>query len=315
MRALIAHAAMFGLLTLRHIGFAPAVESTANRPLTDADMTQFWAEPADLPQRNLFDGAWGADFAPPPDATYQFVEQHNGFSPGFDLKGPDGIEWSAKLGDEAQTEVVASRVVSAVGYHQPPVYYVRSWKLEGGPSPGLQPAARLRPKVKGLDVVAHWSWQQDPFVDTRPYRGLIVLMMILNNSDLGTLNNYVYDLDDRREGARHWYVVRDLGASLGSTGYYRPRRNYIEGFEEQPLIKFVKADHVQLEYHGLEQELLKRITVDDVRWMCELLSRLSRDQWNDAFRAGGYDEQTAARYIAKIQEKISDGLALDHSTR
>jgi len=53
-------------------------------------------------------------------------------------------------------------------------------------------------------------------------------------------------------------VVRDLGGSLGSIAYYRPRRNYLDGFEEQPFIRFVKGDHVQLEYHGLQQELLKR---------------------------------------------------------
>src|SRR5438309_1091354 len=109
-------------------------------------------------------------------------------------------------------------------------------------------------------VAGNWSWHHNPFVGTRPYQGLIVLMMILNNSDLGTLNNFEYDLDDEREGARHWFIVRDLGGSLGETGYYRPRRNYIEGFERQSFIRNVKSDHVVLEYRGLEKELLKGIT-------------------------------------------------------
>ena len=45
----------------------------------------------------------------------------------------DGVEWSVKLGPEAHTEVVLSRVLSAVGYHQPPVYYLPAWQLGGGP--------------------------------------------------------------------------------------------------------------------------------------------------------------------------------------
>src|SRR5919201_4203957 len=124
MKALVAHAALFGLVLLRHVGFAPHVHSTATAPLTDSVIAQLWVAPDDLQKRNLFDGPWGRELAPNPDATYTYLSTHNGFSPGFDVRGPDDSEWSVKLGDEAQPEVVASRILSAIGYHQPPVYYL-----------------------------------------------------------------------------------------------------------------------------------------------------------------------------------------------
>ena len=43
------------------------------------------------------------------------------------------------------------------------------------------------------------------------------MMRILNNWDLLDRNTAIYDLDTPVEGARRWYVVIDLGASLGRT--------------------------------------------------------------------------------------------------
>ena len=39
---------------------------------------------------------------------------------------------------EAPTEVVASRLLWGVGYHQPPIYYVGKWNAEGAPDPNPQ---------------------------------------------------------------------------------------------------------------------------------------------------------------------------------
>ena len=56
------------------------------------------------------------------------------------------------------------------------------------------------------------------------------------------------------------------------------------------------------------------MTRADVRWACYLLSRLTPEQWQDAFRAGGYQPAVAERFIRRIQKKISDGLALCDTT-
>ena len=71
--------------------------------------------------------------APPPDADYKLkAKDATGFSVSYDVIGPDGVEWSAKIGPEAQTEVVLSRILWGLGYHQPPIYYLPSWRLDDG---------------------------------------------------------------------------------------------------------------------------------------------------------------------------------------
>jgi hypothetical protein len=55
---------------------------------------------------------------------------------------------------------------------------------------------------------------------------------------------------------------------------------------------------------------MRRITVEDVRWASELLSGLEERQWRDAFRAGGYEPDIAARFIKKIRSNIAAGQQL-----
>jgi hypothetical protein len=60
----------------------------------------------------------------------------------------------------------------------------------------------------------------------------------------------------------------------------------------------------------MHQGLVDRVTAADVVWACQRLAQLSGEQWQAAFRAGGYAPAAADRYIRKIKEKIAQGLAL-----
>ena len=291
------------------------VRSTAEGPLTPARMAELWVEPADIASRDLVHGAGGAALAPAPGSTFEFVKKDTkGYSWGWDVKDASGMEWSVKYGPEAHSEVVASRIVWALGFHQPPSYHVPNWELRGGDEPGTKPPSRFRPKLPSQERIGEWSWHQNPFVGTQPYRGLLVLMRILNNWDLLDRNNAIFDLDRETEGARRWYVVIDLGASLGRTRIVpvSGTRSDIDDFEEQGFIKGVDADgEVQFDDLGRwHRELFDDITPADVRWACERLARLTDKQWADAFRGAGYSDADAARFIGKIREKVSAGLAL-----
>ena len=291
------------------------VRSTATGPLTPAQMAELWVEPADIAARDLFHGPGDPALAPRAGATFEFVSKDTkGYSWGWDVEDASGMEWSVKYGPEAHSEVVASRLVWALGFHQPPNWHVGTWELRGGEEPGTKPPSRFRPKLPSQKRVGEWSWRENPFVGTQPYRGLLVLMRILNNWDLLDRNTAIFDLDRETEGARRWYVVIDLGASLGRTKIVpvSGTRNDIEDFEEQGFIKGVDADgHVQFDDLGRwHRELFSDITPADVRWTCERLARLTDEQWADAFRAAGYRDHDAARFIRKIREKVSAGLAL-----
>jgi hypothetical protein len=291
------------------------IESNLNRPPTPEEMAELWVEPKDLEERDLFHGAGGARLAPDPAAAYRYVkEKTSGKSPGYTVEDPKGIQWSVKLGPEAQSEVAASRLLWAIGYHQPPVYLLKSWSLNGGPNPGSQLGpGRFRPDAPGWKEVGPWNWYRNPFVGTQPYRGLIVLMRIINNWDLLNQNNLVYDLKEPVAGAMRLYVVKDLGASFGKTTFlpHQGTKNVVDDFEEQEYIDHAEGGIVRFEDKGRRHRALyEGLTTADVRWTSSLLARLRPKQWQDAFRAAGYDEPTANRFIRKLQEKVAQGLAL-----
>lgn len=285
-------------------------------PVPASRLAELRIDPGATP-RDLFWGVGGRRYAPPPDAAYRLVEKdETGFSVSFDVTGPDDLEWSAKIGPEAQTEVVVSRVLWGLGYHQPPVYYLPSWTLDAaGADPRKESEARFRPKLRGLERQSEgWNWADNPFSGSRELRGLLVVLLIMNSTDLKDSNNSIYEVTAPLAGIPRipgrWFLVRDLGAALGETGKLYPRRNWLEAFEKESFIVGVSESTVEFDYDGRHQELLTMIRPDDVRWASRQMARLTETQWRDAFRAGNYAKPQADRYIGRIQEKIADGLAL-----
>ncbi len=296
------------------------VEITPAKPATTVEL---WKEPADIATRDLFHGPGGKQLAPRGTSFTFVAEDTTGYSPGFDVTDDRGIEWSVKTGDEAQTEVVASRILWAIGFHQPPTYYLADWSLTGART-GAQPPGRFRPDVPGRKVVGDWPWHENPFVGTRELGTLIVANLIINSWDWKTSNNKIYELSEPVDGAARWFVVRDIGASFGKytypsilkffrlRGFGQGTRNDLAGFEEQAFIKSVDLDkrEVDFEYRGVYKDVISTVTPDHVRSACTLMSRLTDAQWRDAFRAAGYDAAATARFTAKIQAKIAEGLSL-----
>jgi hypothetical protein len=278
--------------------------------VTAAQLAELWVDPGSSP-RDLFWGIGGRKHAPDPDASYEVVgKDATGFSVSYDVTSPDGTEWSAKLGPEAQTEVVVSRLLWGLGYHQPPTYYLPSWTV-AGEDKRKESEARFRPKLTELTRRPEiWSWADNPFSGTRELKGLLVVLLMLNSTDLKDDNNSVYDAASPTFGRGRRFVVRDLGAALGETGKLYPRRNWLDGFEAQSFITAVSGSAVEFDYDGRHQELLSMIGPADVQWAARRMARLTDRQWRDAFRAGNYAAPGADRYIARIKEKIADGLAL-----
>jgi len=280
-------------------------------PPAPAQLAELWIDPTT--PRDLFWGIGGEQRAPARDAVYRMkARDDSGFSSSYDVVGPDGVEWSAKLGAEAQTEVVVSRILWGLGYHQPPTYYLSSWNVDlGHGQVKRESEARFRPKLAQLKRLKEsWHWADNPFLGAREFRGMLVVMLILNSTDLKDDNNSIYELRTPWDGATRWYLARDVGAALGETGRINPRRNWLDGFEKQAFLTGIAERRVQFDYTGRHQELLTMISPDDVRWAAGRLARLTDAQWRDAFRAGNYGDADAARYIARIQEKIADGLDL-----
>jgi hypothetical protein len=293
----------------------------ANRPALKPDTSvtgaALWQQPADIAAQDLLYGPWGRENGPNPRAVYTFVERkHSGVNLGLTVRDVEGREWSVKqpypggLDDEGPVEVVVSRLLSAIGYHQPPVYHLPEFTLKDDWGTHTEVGGRFRLKHSTLKQKDIWRWDENPFVGTTPYQGLLVVLMMINCTDLKDLNNSLYE---RKTGSRveRWYVVRDLGAALGDTHRFFPRKNKVDEFERHPFILGVTKGYVDFAYQGWYKNLvLERITPSEVVWASNLLGQLSDQQWQDAFRAGGYASAEANRFIRKLRQKVAQGKAL-----
>ena len=289
----------------------------AMEPATQADqagVAELWQHPADIAGSDLFLGPWGASHAPDPHAVYTFVRRKTqGVNPGVVVRDPDGREWhvkqaNKKLGDEGPPEVTLSRILSAIGYHQPPVYYLPSFTMADKSGTHVESGGRFRLHDSKLHDAGKWSWDDNPFAGTPPFNGLLVIFAMFNAGDLKSSNNTLYEVN-RGGHVERWYVVRDLGSSLGETSSTRPKRNDLGRFERTQFIRGLSSDgFVEFDYHGEHRSLFKdRITPADVGWASVLLGQLSVRQWNDAFRAGGYDPDVAARYVDLLRGRVARG--------
>ena len=239
--ALIALVLLFGTLPACALRSRSTVADGAAAP----PMSELWAE-AEV-SRDLFAGPGGAGDAPNAQTEFRFVSKDTtGKSPGYDVRDPQGRLSSVKLGPEAQSEVVVSRLLWAAGYFQPATYYLPGWKLAGSPDPQAQPGGRFRLESEGEESVGPWSWGENPFVGTTPLRGLFVLMVMVNNWDLKTQQNKVYEISGTGAVPLRRYVVRDLGASLGSTRWFFPgSKSNVEDFERERFIHSVNHGRVR----------------------------------------------------------------------
>ena len=288
---------------------------------TAADLSELWQEPVDLQGRDLLNGPGGPGLAPNASTPFQFVAfKLTGTNPGYDVRDPSGRLWSVKLGVEAQSEVVTSRILWAMGFHQPVAYYLPQFTLTGTDA-GIKQNARFRTELPQWRYGGEWSWYENPFVNTQPFRGLVVAQLLLNSWDMKTPNNRIYLATDPEARPRRHFVVKDVGSSLGTSRQFilfsmigtrglQGTKNDLAGFERQGFIKGVNGGKVAFDYRGINEPLVDLVTVADVIWACERLARLPDGHWQAIFRAGGYGPDESARYLRKIKQKIGEGLAL-----
>lgn len=278
-----------------------------------------WEDPVDLEQRDLFYGIGGKKGAPDPSGRFTFIERKTtGHWKKIVVEDERDRRWVVKFGPEARPETVATRIVWAVGYHTDQDYFVKRVRIAGYGDDAVSDV-RFERDNDGFKKVERWSWDSNPFVRTRELDGLKVLMALLNNFDLKTLNNKIVRPSKMKGGepTRLIYYVSDLGATLGSTGKW---------FTSMPLFGELPAgtqgspkDYAEHQFvagvsNGLVSFHNKRlraghalagVRVENARWMGNLLARLSDKQLSDAFRAGGFNEAETAIYLQALHARIS----------
>src|SRR5215216_1369284 len=93
-----------------------------------------WHDPGPVERLDLFRGAGGEKYAPNPRANYTFVHtETKGANLKFDVEDDQGVRWRVKLGEEAQSETTATRLVWAGGYFVDEAYYLPEIRVTGVP--------------------------------------------------------------------------------------------------------------------------------------------------------------------------------------
>jgi hypothetical protein len=288
-----------------------------------------WHPTIDVNQLNLFYGAGGKEDAPAPGARYKFKkEDMNGTSPKFDVEDDQGIKWRVKLGQEPRAETAATRLLFAAGYFVYEDYYVDELHVEGLPplkrgqsfvtEGGIVHGARLERRMKEVKKLGNWDWFKNPFVGTKEFNGLRVMMALVNNWDLKTINNSIYEVNDEAE-----YVVSDVGATFGKTGNPLHRsKSVLKDYEDSKFIEKETNDFVDFVMHSRPpllaainipnyekrtqmQNVTKHIPRADAKWLGERLAQLREEQIRDCFRAGGYTQEEIEGYSTVIQNRIA----------
>lgn len=283
--------------------------------------TVLWQEPVDIESRDLFYGAGGRDGAPDPSAPFTYVRrQKTGTQKKIIVEDNRGREWTVKFGPEARPETAATRIVWAVGYHVDQDYFVPRARIVGKKDIDARDV-RFERRDDGYKEIGNWSWESNPFLGTREFEGLKVLMALLKNWDVKKKNN---DILTRKKGSGpHIYYIADLGATFGRT------RTFLQGvplFGNMPANasftpkeakgnpyafteeRFIKEAHGGRVYFNIgrahSRDRVNGVSVECARWMGALLGRLSDKQLADAFCASGYDRAETALYVSILRARI-----------
>jgi len=259
-----------------------------------------WNDPTDIQSRNLLLGA-GGESMKPNISQVTFVEQKSGgYSTKYRVKDGAGNEWIAKIGREAQTDTAANRILWALGYETEIAYLVPHLKIEGK---GEFDNVRLEARPANVKRTGPWSWENNPFKESPEFRGLKILMVMINNWDMKDDNNQILaSKDDASAPLR--YIISDLGGRFGKTrGVISRSRNKPSDYVKATFIEKVNGDVIDFNYGGKNKKLFENLTTSDARWLSQLLARLSDDQLKDAFRAANYSAEEVDQLSSAFRER------------
>jgi hypothetical protein len=149
-------------------------------------------------------------------------------------------------------------------------------------------------------------------------------MALMNSWDLKDENNAVYE-DSAAGNPRRIYVVSDLGASFGTTGYSWTQamaKGNLNSYSHSKFISKVQPEFVDFNsptrpaliyffhlpglIHRMRMRWIgKHIPREDAKWMGSVLAHLSPEQIQEAFRSAGYSPEEVEGFSRVVEQRIS----------
>jgi hypothetical protein len=275
-----------------------------------------WRDPGDIGSRDLLAGPGGEEMKPDVSNLTFLEADATGFSYGMRVRDGAGKTWVVKLGKEAQPETAASRLLWAAGYVTEIHYLFPCVQIKGAPSPTKEVPrcegqgfanARFEARPEGIKRLNEWTWAGNPFVGTKEFKGLILMMALINNWDLKDSNNKVIYVPASLTGGEDelQYILSDLGATFGKTGSFLSRnRNNPKDYAKTKFITGVEGNNLKINYGGKNKGLMEGITVEDAKWLGGILAKLSDKQLEDAFRAGNFSSEEVQLLAQAVRQRI-----------
>ena len=275
-----------------------------------------WHDPGDVSSRNLLIGPGSEEMKPDLSKITYIRDEQTGYSVKYHVKDGAGKTWVVKVGNEARPETAAARLIWALGYPTEIHYLVPCVHIPGAAKPrkevprcegdGFADARfEARPdEVQRLDI---WSWKNNPLAGTKEFKGLVVLMALLNNWDLKDENNRIILVKGADGQNELRYIISDLGATFGKTGgALTHSRNEPENYAKSEFIKGVEGSRLRFGYSGKSGFLFDSITVEGSRWIASLLMRLTDKQIGDAFRAARFKPDEIEVLARAVRSRINE---------
>ncbi|HST22541.1 MAG TPA: hypothetical protein VLR90_15565 [Blastocatellia bacterium] len=295
----------FSVMLVLSLSIYAQDDKSKNKKAMASGTPVLWRDPGDISSRDLFAGPGGEAMQPDLSQLTFIKEETGGYSKKYRVRDGKGRVWVAKLSKEAQSETAATRIMWAIGYQTEIPYLVPSITIDGkGTFENVKFEARPE-NVKRLDL---WKWSDNPFVGTKEFQGLKVLMVLLENWDIKDDNNKILLVRNEGTGRNELqYIISDLGATFGKTGGVLSRtRNKPEDYAEAKFINEVKGNRIDFRFSGKRQGLFDDITIGQARWLGDLLAQLTGQQIQDAFRAANYTPQQVKLLSDALKARITE---------
>ena len=265
-------------------------------PLTGTPV--LW-EKVNISERDTYWGPGGQAMFPNLESLTYVGRQVGGNNLKFRLREKSGREWVVKAADESQPEVAAVRLLWAIGYPTEVDYIVPRISINRAGYKNV----RFEARPEGIDRAGRWSWNSNPFKDSREFAGLRIMMAMLNNWDLKDENTVILQKDGKA-----YFAVSDLGSSFGKLARNSQTRsgrsvNVPEDYAGSAFISGVSGGTIQFAYTGYRTDLMTGIKLEDARWLADLLTQLSDKQIEDAFRAANYTPEDVATLASAFKAR------------
>lgn len=308
-----------------------------DKPVPQSEMhnASLWHEPGNIAAKDLFYGQGGAEHQPVAPFTFE-GEDMNGTNPKMDVRDAKDVKWRVKLGEEARPEVVASRLLWAIGYYANDDYLLHVATIDGMDM--KRGAKRIHNGNQVIDVrfarrpsketkIGTWQWKGNPFMNTREFNGLRVMMAVLNDWDLKDVNNAVYK--DKKTG-HQLFLVSDVGATFATNNLQLNRaadKGNVQNYQNSKFITRTSETTVDfgtpsaptgvlIKSMGmLAKDYFQRAGFDwigrgipreDAKWIGNMLGQLTQQQIADAFRAGNFPPESIQGYVDVLEQRIAD---------